>query len=93
MSDLIDLSLLKESRALLESTVKRRGLTYFLAKEGQSPLFSIEKSQVDMVVRTARARLERNGRQTHPKAVEYCQKELRRELIRRVTQAMMRVGY
>jgi hypothetical protein len=29
----------------------------------------------------------------HPKALEYCRKELRRELIRRVTAAMMRVGY
>jgi len=93
MSDVIDLSLLKESRALLETTLQRRGLSYFLAKEGPSPLFSIEKEPVDRVVRAARAKLERAGREAHPRSIDYCRKELRRELIRRVTQAMMRVGY
>ena len=93
MTDVIDLSLLKESRSLMESLLDKRGLTYFLAKEGKQPLFSIEKSAVELVVRTTAAKLERKGRSVHPKALEYCRKELRRELIRRVTAAMMRVGY
>ena len=93
MSDVIDLSLLKESRALLEATLKRRGLTYFLAKEGPKPLFAIEEAGVNRVIRAAQAKLERNGRSTHPRAIDYCRKELRRELIKRVTAAMMRVGY
>lgn len=93
MTDIIDLSLLKESRTLLESLLQKRGLTFFLDKEGQRPLFSIEKSKVELVVRTASAKLARKGRAVHPRAAEHCRTELRRELIRRVTEAMMRVGY
>ena len=93
MTELIDLSLLKDSRSLLETLLKKRGLSYFLAKDGPQPLFSLEKSKVELVVKTAAAKTTRNGREVHPKALEYCRKEIRRELIARVTQAMMRVGY
>lgn len=93
MTDIIDLSLLKETRALLETLLQKRGLTYFLDKEGARPLFSIEKAKVELVVKTARTKLEKRGRPVHPKAVERCRTEVRRELIRRVTEAMMRVGY
>ena len=93
MTDLIDLSLLKESRSLLEMLLQKRGLTFFLAKEGAQPLFSLEKSKVELVLRTASAKLARKGRAVHPKAAEYCRKEIRRELIKRLTEAMLRVGY
>ena len=89
----IDLSLLKESRALLEGQLDRKGLTFFLATESKQPLFSIDSAKVDAVVRACLAKLDRQGRAIHPRAVAHCRAELRRELIRRVTQAMLRVGY
>ncbi|MBS2028943.1 MAG: hypothetical protein JST54_13665 [Deltaproteobacteria bacterium] len=93
MTDVIDLSLLQESRKLLRSMLDRRGLTWFLDKEGQRPLFSIEASKLETVLKSSAAKIERKGRSVHPRAMEHCRNELRRELIRRVTEAMMRVGY
>ena len=93
MNELIDLSLLAESRSLLGTLLRRRGLTWFLAKESPQPLFSLEHGHVELVVRTAAAKLAHRGRAVHPKAAEHCRKEIRRELIRRVTGAMMRAGY
>lgn len=89
----IDLSLLKASRALLEVQLRRKGLPFFLATESKQPLFSIDAAKVDGVVKACLAKLDRQGRTIHPKAVAHCRTELRRELIRRVTQAMLRVGY
>lgn len=93
MTDLIDLSLLKESRALLEAMLTKRGLPYFLATQGQKPLFAIDCDKVETVVQSCVSKLAKKGRTVHPRSLDYCRKELRRELIRRVTQAMLRVGY
>jgi hypothetical protein len=92
MSDLIDLSLLKESRTLLQRLLSKRGLAYFLARDGQR-LFSLEKDKVNLVVKTAVTKLDKKGRRIHPRAVEQCKREVRRVLIQRVTEEMMRVGY
>jgi hypothetical protein len=92
MTEIIDLSLIQESRTLLKRLLDRRGLAYFLARDGQR-LFSLEKEKVDLVVKTAVTKLDKKGRAVHPKAVEQCRLEVRRELIKRVTEAMMRVGY
>jgi hypothetical protein len=92
MSELIDLSLLKESRVVLQQLLERRGLAYFLARDGR-PLFSLEAEKVDLVVRSCLAKLSRRGRTVHPRAVEQCRRLVRRELIKRITEAMMQVGY
>lgn len=93
MTELIDLSLVRASRELLEAMLERRGLSFFLSTGGGQPLFSLEKSKVDLVVKTAASKLAREGRNVHPKAVEHSRKEIRRALIREVTTQMMRVGY
>lgn len=93
MTDLIDLSLLKESRSLLEAMLVKRGLPYFLGTDGGRPLFSIDGDKVETLVQSCVSKLARKGRTVHPRSLEHCRKELRRELIRRVTQAMLRVGY
>ena len=50
MAQLIDLTLLKESQQMLQKLLAKRGLTYFLDKEGGgNRLFSLEKSKVDLV--------------------------------------------
>ncbi|HEX8820983.1 MAG TPA: hypothetical protein VF794_13730 [Archangium sp.] len=91
MADIIDLSLLADSRRYLLKLLDARGLSYFLQKEGQR-LFHIEPAKVELVVRTAvRARAEEQPA-PHPKAIEHCRKEIRRELIRRVASAMLQTG-
>jgi hypothetical protein len=91
MADIIDLSLLADARRYLLKLLDARGLSYFLQKDGHR-LFHIEPAKVDLVVRTAlRSRTEERP-EPHPKAVEHCRQEVRRELIRRVASAMLQTG-
>jgi hypothetical protein len=91
MADIIDLSLLLESRKYLRKLLEARGIAYFLASDSKRP-FRLEPSKVDLVVRTA-ARLgeQRRGPPT-AKAFEHARAEIRKELIRRVVAEMIQVG-
>jgi hypothetical protein len=91
MAEIIDLSLVANARRYFHKLLDARGISYFLRKDGQR-LFQIEQSKVEMVVRTAA-----RARPAHlPKppmhAVDHCRKEIRRELIRRVVEAMLQTG-
>ncbi len=91
MADIIDLSLIANAKRYFYKLLNQRGISYFLQKDGHR-LFQIEQSKVELVVRTA-ARC----RPAHlPKpplhAVDHCRKEIRRELIRRVVEAMLQTG-
>jgi hypothetical protein len=91
MADIIDLSLLADARRYLHKLLDARGLSYFLQKDGHR-LFHIEPAKVDLVVRTALRSRNDELPEPHPKAVEHCRKEVRRELIRRVASAMLQTG-
>jgi hypothetical protein len=91
MADIIDLSLLADARRYLHKLLDARGLSYFLQKDGHR-LFHIEPAKVDLVVRTALRSRNDDLSAPHPKAVEHCRKEVRRELIRRVASAMLQTG-
>lgn len=91
MAEIIDLSLVADSRRYFHKLLDKRGISYFLRKDG-GRLFQIEQSKVELVVRTAA-----RARPAHlPKpplgAVDYCRREIRRELIRRVVEAMLQTG-
>ena len=91
MADIIDLSLVVEARRYFHKLLDRRGIAYFLREDGHR-LFEIEPSKVELVVRTAA-----RARPAHlPKpptgAVAHCRREIRRELIRRVVEAMLQTG-
>lgn len=91
MGDIIDLSLVADAKRYFHKLLDSRGISYFLQKEGHR-LFQIEQSKVELVVRTA-ARC----RPPHlPKPplylVDHCRKEIRKELIRRVVEAMLQTG-
>ncbi|WP_233261585.1 hypothetical protein [Vitiosangium sp. GDMCC 1.1324] len=91
MADIIDLSLLADARRYFTKLLDARGLSYFLQKDGHR-LFHIEPSKVDLVVRTAiRMRTDEQPK-PHPKAVDHCRQEIRRELIRLVASAMLQTG-
>ena len=91
MADVIDLSLLSNAKRYFHKLLDQRGISYFLQKDGHR-LFQIEQSKVELVVRTAA-----RSRPPHlPKpplhAVDHCRREIRRELIRRVVEAMLQTG-
>lgn len=91
MAEIIDLSLIAESRKHLAKLLEARGINYFLSKDARRP-FQLEASRVDLVVRTAaRIRKADTGR-IHEGAYERARKEIRRELIRRVVAEMLQTG-
>jgi len=91
MAEIIDLSLVAEARRYFHKLLDSRGISYFLRKDGHR-LFEIEPAKVDMVVRTAaRARPPELPELPAP-ALEYCRKQIRRELIRRVVETMLQTG-
>lgn len=91
MADIIDLSLIAESRRHLTRLLDARGINYFLKADARKP-FQLEPSRVDLVVRTAaKSRLEKTGR-LHEAAFERARSEVRRELIRRVVAEMLQTG-
>lgn len=90
MAEIIDLTLVSDARRYFQKLLDARGIGYFLRKDGRP--FQIEQSKVEMIVRTAaRARPAHLPKPPRP-AVEYCRKEIRRELIRRVVEAMLQTG-
>lgn len=91
MADIIDLSLVAESRKHLEKLLEARGITWFLDLTARRP-YALEPSKVDLVVRAAaKTRGERYGR-VHVDAFDYARREVRRELIRRVVAQMLQTG-
>jgi hypothetical protein len=91
MADIIDLSLLADSRRYFNKLFDARGLSYFLQKDGPR-LFHIEPAKVDLVIRAAVRSRPDNLPEPHPQAVDHCRQEIRRELIRRVANAMLQTG-
>ncbi len=91
MADIIDLTLLADTRRYFQKLLDTRGLAYFLKKDGHR-LFQIEPAKVELVIRTALRT--RKAEQARPpeQAVEHCRAEIRRELIRRVASAMLQTG-
>lgn len=91
MADIIDLSLVLESRRYLKKLLDARGVGYFLATDAAKP-YRLEPSKVDLVVRTAaRSRGEARAR-PHAEAFEHARTEVRKELIRRVVAEMISAG-
>jgi hypothetical protein len=91
MADIIDLSLVAESRKHLKKLLEARGIAYFLRKDARRP-FQLEPEKVNLVVRAA-AKTRRGAHgEPHVKAFEHARKEVRRELIRRVVAEMISVG-
>ena len=91
VAEVIDLSLIAESRKHLTKLLEARGINYFLQKDARRP-FTLEPSRVDLVVRAAaKTRKQHTGR-VHQSAYERARKEVRRELIRRVVAEMLQTG-
>lgn len=91
MADIIDLTLVADARRYFHKLLDKRGISYFLQKDGHR-LFQIEPSKVEMIVRTAaRARPPHLPKPPAP-AIDYARQQIRRELIRRVVEEMLQTG-
>ena len=91
MAEIIDLSLVADARRHFHKLLDKRGISYFLRKDGHA-LFQIEPAKVEMIVRTAaRARPAHLPKPPTP-AIDYARQQIRRELIRRVVEAMLQTG-
>jgi len=91
MADLIDIGLLSDANRLLDKLLEKHGIRWFLAADGER-LMALEKSKVDLVVRTVTRARERRNQPVLESAVEHCRQHVRRALIRRVAQEMVRTG-
>jgi hypothetical protein len=91
MAEIIDLSLLTDSRRYFKKLLDARGISYFLRKDGHR-LFQIEQAKVEMIVRTAARSRPAHMPKPASTAVDYARKEIRRELIKRVVEAMLQTG-
>ena len=91
MAELIDLGLLTDANRLLEKLLEKHGIGWFLARDGQT-LMALEKAKIDLVVRTAVRSRQRKALHPMRPAVEQCRKQVRRQLIRKVAEAMVGTG-
>lgn len=91
MADIIDLSLVAESRKTLTKLLDKRGINYFLRVDARRP-FQLEPEKINLVVRTAARTRKQAGLPPHEKAYEHARAEVRRALIRRVVQEMIQTG-
>jgi hypothetical protein len=91
MAEIIDLALVTDAKRYFRKLLDTRGLSYFLRKDGHR-LFQIEQSKVELVVRTAARSRPSHLPKPPVRAVDHCRKEIRRELIRRVVEAMLQTG-
>ena len=91
MAEIIDLALVADARRFFHKLLAQRGLAYFLRQDARRP-FQIEPSKVELVVRTASRTRAAHMPRPPPPAVEHVRKEIRRELIRRVVEAMLQTG-
>ena len=91
MAELIDLGLVGEAQRVLHKLLDEKGIRWFMAGEG-ARLIALDQKKVDLVVRTAARDRRRQGMRPLPAVQEHCRRQVRRELIRRVTFAMLKSG-
>ncbi len=91
MAELIDLNLVTHARKLVEELIERRGIVWFLDREGPR-LMALDPEKIDVVGDAAAKARQRSKKSVPRSAVEHCRRQVRRLLIRRVALAMVRTG-
>lgn len=91
MAEIIDITLVADTRRFFHKLLETRGLAYFLRHDGPRP-FQIEPSKVELVLRTAARRRPSHLPLPPTPAMDHCRREIRRELIRRVVETMLQTG-
>jgi hypothetical protein len=85
----VDLTLVSQARRILAGVLARRGIGFFLAGSARSP--RLDARRIAWVVESARRRVSRKARRD-PNALSRTRRVVRRELIRRLAEAMLKAG-
>lgn len=89
MSNLVDLTLVSRARRVLHAVLEERGLGFFLSAASRTP--RLDPRRIAWVVEAARRNVPLRARRD-PNALSRTRRVLRRELIRRLTEAMLQAG-
>ncbi len=89
MPNVVDLTLVSKARRSLQGLLDERGLGFFLTSSSRAP--RIDPRRLAWVVEAARRQVPRRARRD-PNALYRTRRVLRRELIRRLTEAMLQAG-
>lgn len=89
MPIVVDLTLVSRARRALHATLEERGLGFFLQQGSRTP--RLDPRRIAWVVESARRHVSLRARRD-PDALARTRRVLRRELIRRLTEAMLQAG-
>ncbi|HTN54337.1 MAG TPA: hypothetical protein VML50_18150 [Anaeromyxobacter sp.] len=89
MPNVVDLTLVSRARRALHATLEERGLGFFLLASSRTP--RLDPRRIAWVVESARRRVSLRARRD-PNALSRTRRVLRRELIRRLAEAMLQAG-
>ena len=89
MPNVVDLTLVSQARRALYSTLDDRGLAFFLEERSRSP--RLDPRRIAWIVEAARRRVGDRAR-NDPNALSRTRRVVRRELIRRLADAMLEAG-
>jgi hypothetical protein len=87
--NVVDLTLVSRARRALHATLEERGLGFFLAASSRTP--RLDPRRIAWVVEAARREVSLRARRD-PDALSRTRRVLRRELIRRLSHAMVQAG-
>jgi hypothetical protein len=89
VSNVVDLTLVSRARRVLHGVLEERGLGFFLLASSSTP--KLDPHRIAWIVQAARRGASRHARRD-PNALSRARRVLRRELIRRLTEAMVQAG-
>lgn len=89
MPNVVDLTLVSRARRALHAVLDERGLGFFLSASSRAP--RLDPRRIAWVVEAARRQVPPRARRD-PDALSRTRRVLRRELIRRLTEAMLQAG-
>ena len=90
MPNVVDLTLTAEARRSLHRVLDQRGIGFFLKRRRREPA-RLDPRRIAWVVEAARREVPPRARRD-PDALSRTRRVLRRELIRRLTEAMLQAG-
>ena len=90
MLNVVDLALHAEARRSLQGVLRDRGLNFFLSRAGRGPA-RLDNRRIAWVVEAARRKASIHA-QRDPNALSRTRRVVRRELIRRLSEAMLQAG-
>ncbi len=89
MPNVVDLTLVSSARRILHTVLEERGLGFFLLSSSRTP--KLDPRRIAWVVSGARRKASARARKD-PDALSRTRRVIRRELVRRLADAMVRAG-